>query len=192
MILTLACTVWSLHRHPLSFLLCSGWTALLFCRRGGLAWPQAPALQHAAHCLRLATWLLILASAFRTDWATWSLVWAGAAAAAVSSQWRHDPVQALSFVAAVASAGFVLCGGPSVRALGSCVLFVLHYFFRSRTATGVRRHIRDLGADGTCVLLLLQIQGAGVWFVVKVATMLQVWVMLVVAIHMPVHLSSVV
>jgi len=49
-----------------------------------------------------------------------------------------------------------------------------------------------MGVDLLSLFLLLQLEGAGVVFFGKMIVLLHVWGMLVAAIHMPLHMYSVV
>jgi len=189
MIVTLACAVWSFQRHlPSSLLLCLLWTGLHFCSSTGLT------DRLLSTYLRLATWILILASSFQSEWARWSLVWTAAGAAVVARhvKWQSQPALGLAFVAAVVSGCFLLCRVDSLRGVVACVLYALHWHLTTRGGAGVWRHLRDLGVDLVTLFLLLLLQGADLFFFAEVAVLFIVWGILVAAIHMPVHLYSIV
>jgi len=196
MILTLLCTAWLLQRRHISYAaLSSCWTVLYFCYSAELEQPfQKFSQQRVVAALRLSTWLLLLCTVIRWDWALWSLLWLAAAAGMASQvvSLQRQPVQCATFAVAVVCGAFLVLGERSVRTFAGLFCYGAHWHLTARKEKGVRRHLRDLTADLVILLLLPLLHGAGVSFFVKLAAMLVVWCALVAAIHMPVTLYSVV
>ena len=191
MILTLMCAVWFLQRgFFLQALLYSCWTGLYFCYSAELERPfKKFKQQRVLSTLRLCTWLALLACVFQREWAPWALVWVvfsvGMASRVISL--RRHPMQGVTFVAAAVSGCFLMLRvAHSFRTFAGVCFYTTHLHLTTRKEVGVRRHLRDLGADLVVLFLAPLLYGASVWFFVKLTAMLGVWCALVAAINMPV------